>query len=59
MTRIKIKIPTLTEEYINKYTTEIFALFSIKFRLFFDGSSSFWTYFNEKKLLRTRDSKID
>ena len=59
MTRIKIKISTLTEEYINIYTTDIFVLFSIKFRLFFDSSLSFWAYLNEKKLLRTRDSKID
>ena len=31
MTRIKIKISTLTEEHINIYTTDIFVLFSIKF----------------------------
>mgnify|MGYP007105111676 CR=1 FL=1 len=58
MTRIKIKISTLTEEYINIYTTDIFVLFSIKFRLFFDSSSSFWAYFNEKNCWELETQKL-
>ena len=45
---------------MNILTTEMFVLFSIKFHLYFDSFSSFWAYLNfKKKLLRTRDSKID